>query len=123
MCTVSINIDEAAMLRIDPRLTSQESIGRWLQHQVELMIEEMSHDMTVENKVRDVMAESRRQALKRDMTPEQLYSVISEEIDEIYANSLTPYRVTPSPSWMKDIWQKVPASAGTFFCVFSHAYE
>lgn len=85
MCTVSINIDEAAMLRIDPRLTSQESIGRWLQHQVELMIEEMSHDMTVENKVRDVMAESRRQALKRDMTPEQLYSVISEEIDEIYA--------------------------------------
>jgi hypothetical protein len=31
-------------------------------------------------------AESRRQALKKDMTPEQLYSLISEEIDEIYAN-------------------------------------
>ena len=28
----------------------------------------------------------RKQALKRDMTPEQLYSVISEEIDDIYAN-------------------------------------
>ena len=28
----------------------------------------------------------RRQALKRDLTPEQLYSVISEEIDDIYAN-------------------------------------
>lgn len=32
------------------------------------------------------MHESRRQALKKDMTPEQLYSLISEEIDEIYAN-------------------------------------
>lgn len=27
-----------------------------------------------------------RQALERDMTPEQLYSVISDEIDRIYAN-------------------------------------
>jgi len=31
-------------------------------------------------------AESQRRALNRDMTPEQLYSLISEEIDEIYAN-------------------------------------
>jgi len=28
----------------------------------------------------------RRQALKGDLTPEQLYLVISEEIDDIYAN-------------------------------------
>ena len=32
-------------------------------------------------------AESRRRMLERDMTPEQLYSVIAEEIDEIYANA------------------------------------
>lgn len=32
-------------------------------------------------------AESRRQALKKDMTPEQLYSLIMEEIDDIYANN------------------------------------
>ena len=76
MCTVSINIDEAKMRQIDPRLTSQESINRWLQHQVDLMVEEYSRGK----------AESRRQALKKDMTPEQLYSLISEEIDEIYAN-------------------------------------
>ena len=31
-------------------------------------------------------AECRRQALKRDTTPEQLYKLISEEIDDIYAN-------------------------------------
>ena len=30
-------------------------------------------------------AENRKQALKRDLTPEQLYSVISDEIDNIYA--------------------------------------
>ena len=31
-------------------------------------------------------AVSREYALDRDMTPEQLYAVISEEIDDIYAN-------------------------------------
>ena len=77
MCTVSINIDEATMRQINPCLTSQESINRWLQHQVDMMLEEFSHSR----------AESRRQALKKDMTPEQLYSLISEEIDEIYAYS------------------------------------
>ena len=90
MCTVSINIDEARMQQINPLLSSRESISRWLQHQVELMIEEMAREMTVEKstttKVQDVKAESRRQALKKDMTPEQLYSLISEEIDDIYAN-------------------------------------
>jgi len=76
MCTVSINIDEAMMQRINPELTSRESIGCWLQHQVDLMVEEYARGR----------AESRRQALKKDMTPEQLYSLISEEIDDIYAN-------------------------------------
>ena len=76
MCTVSINIDEARMQQINPLLSSRESISQWLQHQVDLMVEEYSRGK----------AESRRQALKKDMTPEQLYSLISEEIDEIYAN-------------------------------------
>ena len=31
--------------------------------------------------------ENSKQALKRDMTPEQLYSVISDEIDNIYATN------------------------------------
>ena len=76
MCTVSINIDEATLRRINPLLTSRESISRWLQHQVDLMVEEYAHSK----------AERRKQALKKDMTPEQLYSLIAEEIDEIYAN-------------------------------------
>ena len=76
MCTVSINIDEATMRQINPLLTNRESIGKWLQHQVDLLVEDYSRGR----------AESRKQALEKDMTPEQLYSLISEEIDEIYAN-------------------------------------
>lgn len=76
MCTVSINIDEATLRRINPLLTSRESISCWLQHQVDLMIEGYTRSK----------AERRKQALKKDMTPEQLYSLIAEEIDEIYAN-------------------------------------
>ena len=41
MCTVTINIDEATMRQINPSLTSRESIGKWLQHKVDLMIEEI----------------------------------------------------------------------------------
>lgn len=43
--------------------------------------------MTIEE-TREVThrAVNREYALDRDMTPEQLYAVISEEIDDIYAN-------------------------------------
>ena len=41
MCTVTINIDEATMRQISPSLTSRESIGKWVQHRVDLMIEEI----------------------------------------------------------------------------------
>ena len=77
MCTVSININEATIRQIDPRLTSRESIGRWLQHRVDMMLEDDLHSR----------GENRRKALKKDMTPEQLYSLIMEEIDDIYANN------------------------------------
>lgn len=100
MCTVSINIDEATMRQINPLLTSRESIGKWLQHQVDLMIEEMrpkddTMDVeglramlhkTIQEEYARGRAESRKKALTKDLTPEQLYSLISEEIDEIYAN-------------------------------------
>ena len=53
------------------------------------MIEEMAAEDTVDLETAREMthrAESREYALDRDMTPEQLYAVISEEIDDIYAN-------------------------------------
>lgn len=75
MCTVSINIDEKMMRQINPSLTSRESIGHWLQHRVDLMLEEM-----VANDA------DRRHLLDSDLTPEQRYSLIAAEIADIYAN-------------------------------------
>ena len=54
-----------------------------------MMIEEMAAEDTVDLETAREMthrAVSREYALDRDMTPEQLYAVISEEIDDIYAN-------------------------------------
>ena len=41
MCTVSIKVDDATLRRINPGLDSRESISKWLQGQVNAMIEEM----------------------------------------------------------------------------------
>ena len=41
MCTISIDIDDATVRRINPLLTSRESISQWLQRQVDEMIERM----------------------------------------------------------------------------------
>lgn len=42
MCTVTINIDDATVRRINPNLTSRESISQWLQRQVDELIDEMA---------------------------------------------------------------------------------
>ena len=42
MCTVSLNIDETIVRRINPNLTSRESIGQWLQLQVNEWLKEMA---------------------------------------------------------------------------------
>ena len=42
MCTVTINVDDATLRRINPGLTTRESIGQWLQHRVNLMISELA---------------------------------------------------------------------------------
>ena len=42
MCTVSINIDDATVRRINPLLTSRESINLWLQRQVDELLENMA---------------------------------------------------------------------------------
>ena len=64
MCTVSINIDEATIQQIDPCLTSRESIGQWLQRHVDMMLKEMTRDVTVE----------------------ELYYAIEQDVKAIYAD-------------------------------------
>ncbi|MBR5910878.1 MAG: hypothetical protein IKZ55_02750 [Bacteroidales bacterium] len=80
MCTVSINIDEAAMRRINPLLTSRESISRWLQHQVDLMVEDMILD---DHETTGLDASD---MLLHDVTVEELYAIIEQDIKAIYAD-------------------------------------
>jgi len=48
MCTVNIKVDDALVRRINPGLSSRESINKWLQGQVNAMIEEMAVEDTVD---------------------------------------------------------------------------
>ncbi len=48
MCTVNIKVDDALVRRINPGLSSRESINKWLQEQVNAMIEEMAAEDTVD---------------------------------------------------------------------------
>lgn len=84
MCTVSINIDEARMQQINPFLTSRESIGNWLQHQVNLMLEEMTQGMTIEefyaNTEQNVMADD-----EETMSVEELRAMLHETVRKEYA--------------------------------------
>ena len=91
MCTVSVKVNEALLRGMRPELNSTAAIRQWVQQQIDLRIQQMELDdqetMTIEE-AREMThrAVSREYALDRDMTPEQLYAVISEEIDDIYAN-------------------------------------
>ena len=84
MCTVSINIDEAAIRQIDPGLTSRESIRQWLQHRVDLMMMEMLHDMSFEEACsileQDVMDDD-----EETMSVEELRAMLHETIRKEYA--------------------------------------
>ena len=88
---ISINVDEAALRDMRPELDTTAAIRLWAQELVDHRMQQMR--MEGENTI-DVdeahaltqRAVSREYALERDLTPEQLYSVISEEIDDIYAN-------------------------------------
>ena len=48
MCTVNIKVDDALVRRINPGLSSRESINKWLQGQVNAMIAEMAAEDTVD---------------------------------------------------------------------------
>ena len=79
MCTVSINVNEATLREMRPDLDTTAAIRLWAQQQIELRSQQMRAEQ-------ERNASSRERALERDMTPEELYAVISEEIDDIYAN-------------------------------------
>ena len=69
MCTVSVKVDEAVLREILPELDSTAAIRQWVQQLIDLRIQE-------------IIAED---GFNRDMTPEELYHVIEQDIKAIYA--------------------------------------
>lgn len=69
MCTVNIKINEALLRDVLPELDSKAAINRWAQ----LLIDQYIDALT------------KQHALNRDMTPDELYNIIADEIDSIYA--------------------------------------
>ena len=84
MCTVSINVDEAMMQQINPGLTSRESIGSWLQHQVDLMMKEMVSDMSFEES-RSTLEQDVMDDDEETMSVEELRAMLHETIRKEYA--------------------------------------
>ena len=69
MCTVSVKVDEAVLRDVMPELDSTAAIRQWVQQLIDLRIQE-------------IVAED---DINRDMTPEELYHVIEQDIKAIYA--------------------------------------
>jgi hypothetical protein len=95
MCTVSITVNEEAIRRINPSLTSKEAIGQWLQRQVDIMLEDLS-DIAEEppccyNSVEEVISETQRrmkdiESGKTQMTPHEEVRQKMENLIASYAN-------------------------------------
>lgn len=47
MCTVQIKIDDAKMRRINPNLTTAQSIGDWLQREVNDLLDDYVNDLSM----------------------------------------------------------------------------
>jgi len=68
MCIVNdIKVDEAVLRQVMPELDSNAAIRLWVQKLVDEHLQQL------------------RRLPDRDMTPEELYNAISDEIDYIYA--------------------------------------
>lgn len=96
MCLRTVNIDEARLRRINPLFSDVNVIDRWLEE----VIADAINDMELLSNIDGVMGEetrsiedarartlhavSREYALKHDMTPEELYAVIMEDVKAIY---------------------------------------
>ena len=75
MCTVSVEVNEKMLRGLNPNLDSMAAISQWVQQLVNYHTQLM-----VDNN-----GEATDMKFSHDMTPEELYDVIAEEIDHIYA--------------------------------------
>lgn len=75
MCTISVEVNEKMLRSLNPNLDSTAAISQWVQQLVNYHTQLM-----VDNN-----GEATDMKFSHDMTPEELYDVIAEEIDHIYA--------------------------------------
>lgn len=68
MCVVDVKVDEGVLREILPELDSTAAIRQWVQQLIDLRIQE-------------IVAED---DINRDMTPEELYHVIEQDIKAYY---------------------------------------
>ena len=70
MCVVDVKVDEGVLREILPELDSTAAIRQWVQQLIDLRIQE-------------IVAED---DINRDMTPEELYHVIEQDIKALTYN-------------------------------------
>ena len=70
MCTVTVNVDEVALKSVNSGLTSTAAISQWIQQMVDQCVEEMTLRTDDED---------------RDMSVEELYHAIEQDVKAIYA--------------------------------------
>jgi len=77
------------MQRINPGLTSRERIGDWLQHQVDLMMEELAFEKALEGMYfpwdQDVVDDDVMDDDEETMNVEELRAMLHETIRKEYA--------------------------------------
>ena len=83
MCTVNIKVNEALLRDVLPELDSKAAINRWAQLLIDQHIDALAKEHALQHA--DDKMIKRECALNRDMTPDELYNIIADEIDSIYA--------------------------------------
>ena len=89
MCRVSVEVNESLLRKVNPNLNSVDALSKWVQQLVDFTTRELAggdtETMSVEELNSKALAAVRREyALNRDLTPEQLYAVIMEDVKAIY---------------------------------------
>ena len=93
MCTVSVKVNEDVLRDYLPELENTAAIRKWAQMLIDQRIDALIRERAAADEVIDLEAARemthgtirREYALDCDMTPDELYDIVAEEIDSIYA--------------------------------------
>ncbi len=90
MCIVTVEVDQEVLRGFDPTLDSTTAIRKWVQQLVDLRMRQMEFENTKTIGIEETQTISDEAVRKdytlpnRDMTPDELFHSIEDEIDRIY---------------------------------------